>query len=69
MKAASGTSLFIIAVNSLIGFAGDALITKMDWTFLLVFTTIAIVGVLAGNQLSSAFRVSFFEKPSVRLLC
>ena len=52
MKTASGTSLFIIAVNSLIGFAGDALITKMDWTFLLVFTTIAIVGVLAGNQLS-----------------
>src|SRR5882762_2845056 len=52
MKAASGTSLFIIAVNSLIGFAGDALITKMDWTFLLAFTSIAIVGVLVGNQLS-----------------
>jgi len=52
MKTASGTSLFIIAVNSLIGFAGDALITKMDWIFLFVFTSIAIVGVLAGNQLS-----------------
>jgi uncharacterized membrane protein YfcA len=44
--------LFIIAVNSLIGFTGDVLITKMDWTFLLVFTSIAIVGVLVGNQLS-----------------
>jgi uncharacterized membrane protein YfcA len=52
MKTASGTSLFIIAVNSLIGFAGDVLITRMDWTFLLIFTSIAIVGVLVGNQLS-----------------
>ena len=52
MKTASGTSLFIIAVNSLIGFAGDVLITKMDWAFLLLFTSIAIVGVLVGNQLS-----------------
>jgi len=52
MKTASGTSLFIIAVNSLIGFAGDVLITKMDWTFLLLFTSIAIAGVLFGDQLS-----------------
>jgi len=52
MKTASGTSLFIIAINSLIGFAGDVLITKMDWTFLFVFTSIAIVGVFIGNQFS-----------------
>ena len=52
MKTAAGTSLFIIAINSLIGFAGDAIITKMDWPFLLLFTSIAIVGVLIGNQLS-----------------
>ena len=52
MKTASGTSLFIIAINSLVGFGGDVLITKMDWTFLLVFTSIAIVGVFVGNQLS-----------------
>jgi uncharacterized membrane protein YfcA len=52
MKTASGTSLFIIAINSLVGFGGDVLITKMDWTFLLAFTSIAIVGVFVGNQLS-----------------
>ena len=52
MKTASGTSLFIIAINSLVGFGGDVLITKMDWTFLLIFTSIAIVGVFVGNQLS-----------------
>src|SRR6185295_7518606 len=49
MKIASGTSLFIIAINSLVGFGGDVLITKMDWTFLLVFTSIAILGVFIGN--------------------
>ena len=52
MKTAAGTSLFIIAINSLIGFTGDLLTRKMDWAFLLLVTTIAIVGVLFGNMLS-----------------
>jgi uncharacterized protein len=55
MKTASGTSLFIIAINSLIGFAGDALISEMNWSFLFLFTSIAIVGVLIGNHLSRRF--------------
>jgi uncharacterized protein len=49
MKTASGTSLFIIAINSLIGFTGDLANTKMDWTFLLTVTSLAIVGVHFGN--------------------
>ena len=52
MKAAAGTSLFIIAINSLVGFAGDLLTRKIDWAFLLAVTAIAIVGVYFGNQLS-----------------
>lgn len=53
MKAAAGTSLFIIAVNSLVGFAGDLLTTEMDWNFLLLITAIAIVGVFLGNKIST----------------
>jgi uncharacterized protein len=55
MKTASGTSLLIIATNSLIGFTGDLLTTKMDWGFLLPITFIAIVGVHFGNLLVKRF--------------
>ncbi len=52
MKTAAGTSLFIIAMNSLIGFAGDLLIREMNWPFLLLVTGLAILGVHFGNKLS-----------------
>lgn len=52
MKTATGTSLFIIALNSLTGFLGDLLTRPMDWSFLLTITAIAIVGVHFGNVLS-----------------
>ncbi len=52
MKTASGTSLFIIAINSLIGFTGDLLNTAMNWPFLLSVTVIAIIGVHFGNVYS-----------------
>jgi uncharacterized protein len=52
MKTAAGTSLFIIAINSLTGFLGDLSNMSMDWTFLLIITAIAIVGVHIGNVLS-----------------
>lgn len=52
MKSATGTSLFIIAINSLVGFAGDLFTTQMDWVFLLKVTGLAIVGVHFGNVLS-----------------
>jgi uncharacterized protein len=52
MKTATGTSLFIIAINSLTGFLGDVLIREMDWVFLLTITLIAIIGVHIGNVLS-----------------
>lgn len=50
-KTAVGTSLFIIAVNSLSGFLGDMLNYDMDWQFLLSVTSLAIIGILIGNKL------------------
>lgn len=52
MKKAIGTSLFVIAVNSLFGFLGDLSNIKIDWTFLLTFTVISILGILLGMYLS-----------------
>jgi uncharacterized membrane protein YfcA len=53
MKQAVGTSLFIIFINSLIGFTGD-LINGISINYQLLFTVtlIAIVGMLIGTQLS-----------------
>jgi uncharacterized protein len=53
MKTAIGTSLFIIALQSLIGFSGDATIqNNIDWEFLLTFTFFAIIGIFIGDYLS-----------------
>jgi uncharacterized protein len=52
MKTASGTSLFIIAINSLFGFTGDLFTMVMDWPFLLTVTFLAITGVHLGNMIS-----------------
>jgi uncharacterized protein len=50
-KTAVGTSLFIIAINSLIGFLGDVMNYGIDWQFLVGITALAIVGILIGNKL------------------
>ncbi len=52
MKKAVGTSLFVIAVNSLFGFLGDLSNIDINWTFLLIFTGISILGILLGTYLS-----------------
>lgn len=51
-KTAVGTSLFIIAINSLTGFLGDLLNFSMDWPFLLLVTALAVSGILLGNMLT-----------------
>lgn len=50
-KTAVGTSLFIIAINSLLGFLGDLLNYHMDWNILLSITALAAVGILLGNKI------------------
>ncbi|MBK6777667.1 MAG: sulfite exporter TauE/SafE family protein [Flavobacteriales bacterium] len=53
MKQAVGTSLIIIAAKSLIGFTGDLRGDEViDWKFLMMFSAIAIGGIIAGSILS-----------------
>ncbi len=52
MKKAIGTSLFVISMNSLIGFLGDVQNLSIDWKFLLGFTFISIIGIFLGSYLS-----------------
>ena len=52
MKKAVGTSLLIIALNSLVGFVGDIGQYHTDWGLLLPVSLIAISGVFIGGRLS-----------------
>jgi hypothetical protein len=52
MKTAIGTSLFIIAIKSLIGFLGDINNISIDWPFLLSFTALSILGIIIGLFIS-----------------
>jgi uncharacterized membrane protein YfcA len=52
MKEAVGTSLLIIALNSLIGFTGDLGHFQIDWAFLIKITAIAIAGIFMGGALN-----------------
>lgn len=52
MKKAVGTSLIIVTINSLIGFIGDVQTLDIQWTFLLIFTGISILGIILGVFLS-----------------
>ncbi|NRD22991.1 sulfite exporter TauE/SafE family protein [Winogradskyella litoriviva] len=52
IKKAISTSLFIIAIQSLIGFLGDLNTLTIDWKFLITFTLISIVGIFIGLALA-----------------
>ncbi len=53
MKMAVGTSLFIVAAQSLIGFLGDLRPEQnLNWNLLLTFTICSIIGVFIGSYLS-----------------
>lgn len=53
IKTAIGTSLMIIAVNSLAGFGFSLGQQQIQWLFLLRVTTLAIVGIFIGSYLST----------------
>lgn len=61
MKRAVGTSLLIIAMNSLIGFAGDAGHYPTDWTLLGAITALAVAGVFAGGVLARSIPASHLK--------
>ncbi|MFC0345374.1 sulfite exporter TauE/SafE family protein [Epilithonimonas hispanica] len=52
MKVAIGTSLVIIALNSLIGFFSSVKNVEIDWKLLSTISSIAIIGIIIGTQLS-----------------
>jgi uncharacterized membrane protein YfcA len=53
MKKAVGTSLFIIAAKSLIGFTGDLKGSEIiDWKLLLLFTAASVFGIILGILLA-----------------
>lgn len=52
MKKAVGTSLLIIALNSLIGFTGDIGHFNIDWKFLSFITLIAVAGIFIAGFLA-----------------
>lgn len=51
MKKAVGTSLSIIALNSLLGFLADAGQYKLNWMLLVTISLIAMAGVIVGGVL------------------
>lgn len=61
-KTAVGTSLFIIAINSIMGFLGDLLNYRMEWGFLLTLTGLAAVGILIGNQFQRYLPASYLRR-------
>lgn len=53
MKMAVGTSLFIIAIKSLLGFGGDIQAGgPINWLFLIIFSAIAMGGIFIGSHLA-----------------
>lgn len=53
MKMAVGTSLFIVSVQSLIGFMGDIRSDQpIDWNLILTFTASSVIGIFIGSWLS-----------------
>lgn len=62
MKKAVATSLLIIAIKSLIGFIGDVENLEIDWTFLLSFTALSVVGIVVGVWLNKYIEGSKLKK-------
>lgn len=62
MKKAVGTSLFIIAANSLIGFLGDIFHYDIDWAFLLSFSGLSVAGIYIGTALATKIQGEKLKK-------
>ena len=62
IKKAIGTSLFIIAINSLIGFTGDVQNINVDWNFLFRFAAVAMFGIFVGIYLNRLINEKTLKK-------
>jgi len=64
MRLTIGTSLLIIAINSLIGFTGDVQndYDLIDWRLLAIFTSAAVVGIFIGIYLAKFIKAGTLKK-------
>lgn len=62
MKKAVATSMFIIAMNSLIGFLGDLKHIDIHWNFLIPFTFISMIGIFTGTSISKYINETHLKK-------
>jgi uncharacterized membrane protein YfcA len=62
IKKAIGTSLFIIALNSLIGFLGDVITIDPDWMLLFKLSSLALLGVWVGTYFNSKVPAKYLKK-------
>ncbi len=62
VKKAIATSLFIIALNALIGFLGDLSHIQYDWMLLLSVSAVAITGMFTGIALNKKIDSSRLKK-------
>lgn len=62
MKTAVGTSLLIIAINSLFGFLFSLKQFEYNWTILISFTALAIAGIFVGSKLADKIPGALLRK-------
>ena len=62
MKEAVGTSLLIIAMNSLFGFLGDLAHHQFNWALLLTITATSIVGMFIGDRFKAKLQGNELKK-------
>jgi uncharacterized membrane protein YfcA len=62
VQMAIGTSLIIIAMNSIAGFLGHIGSGSMDWMVTMVFTAAGLLGTFSGMKLSSRLSSSKLQK-------
>ena len=62
MKIAVGTSLLIIAINSLFGFLFSLKQFEYNWMILIVFTILAIAGIFIGSRLADKISGTSLKK-------
>ena len=62
MKKAIGTSLLIIALNSLIGFSGDIGRNPIDWKFITTVSALAIAGIFIGGYFNQKINSDKLKK-------
>ncbi|RYY22674.1 MAG: sulfite exporter TauE/SafE family protein [Chitinophagaceae bacterium] len=62
MKQAIGTSLLIIALNSLIGFVGDLGHRTIDWFFIITISIVAVAGIFIGSYFNQQVNAEKLKK-------